>query len=90
MSGSSAKKAGMQLGELVEKYLLLAGDFGKPVALDRFALGEKETERLFGAFDDDYHISRFFQFTLGEGARFTINGEPETHVAIDAQIDTIL
>jgi hypothetical protein len=90
MSGSSAKKAGMQLGELVEKYLLLAGDFGKPVALDRFALGEKETERLFGAFDDDYHISRFFQFTLAEGARFTINGEPETHVAIDAQIDTIL
>jgi hypothetical protein len=90
MSGSSAKKAGMQLGELVEKYLLLAGDFGKQVALDRFALGEKETERLFGAFDDDYHISRFFQFTLAEGARFTINGEPETHVAIDAQIDTIL
>jgi hypothetical protein len=80
----------MQLGELVEKYLALAGDFGQPVALERFALGEKETERLFGAFDEDYHISRYFHFTLADGMRFAINGEPETHVALDAEIRTIL
>jgi len=90
MSGSSAKRVGMQLSELVERYLALADDFGAPVALDRFALGEKETERLFGAFDEDYHISRYFHFTLAEGARFAINGEPETHVSIDAEIRAIL
>ena len=91
MSGSSGvRRVGMQLSELVEKYLALGGGFGAAVPLASFSLGAKETERLFSAFDEDYHISRFFHFTEAEGPSFTISGEPETHVSIDATIRDIL
>jgi len=44
--------------------------------------------------DEDYHISRFFHFTLDpaykpEGA-YNINGFPQSHVALDAEVETIL
>lgn len=57
----------MSLRELVDRYRTLAGEFGQPVALSAFALGQTETERLFSAYDEDYHISRFFQFTRQRG-----------------------
>jgi len=78
------------LGEVVERYRTLAGGFGRPVALRAFGLGREETERLFGAFDEDYHISRFFHFSNAGGASFTINGFEHTHVSIDADIESIL
>jgi hypothetical protein len=53
----------MSLHELVDRYKELAGSFGQPVALASFGLDRSETERLFSAYDEDYHISRFFQFT---------------------------
>ena len=80
----------MPLQELVARYRSLAVDFGKPVALSAFALTRPEIERLFSGYDEDYHISRFFDFSEGEGERFSINGIDVTHVSIDGEIQTIL
>lgn len=76
----------MQLRELVDKYLALAGSFGCEVPLERFGLDRAETERLFSAFDEDYHISRYFHFSCGAGASYSINGFPQTHVSLDSAI----
>ena len=83
----------MPLRELVARYKSLAGEFGIPVALAGFALTREETETLFSAYDEDYHISRFLHFsdsgeTSSEG--FVVDGERATHVAIDPEISTIL
>ncbi len=80
----------MSLSELVHVYRLHAGDFGKPVALSAFALSPAEPERLVSAYEDDYHIGRFFHFTEGSGQKFSINGFSATHVSLDAEIETIL
>lgn len=80
----------MGLPEMVARYLGIAGSFGKPAALADFGLTPEETEELFSAYDQDYHISRFLRFGCGDGARFVIGGEPATHVAIDQEIETIL
>ncbi|MGH9603395.1 MAG: hypothetical protein ACRD24_13510, partial [Terriglobales bacterium] len=74
-------------------YRTLAGGFGRPVALSAFGLQREETERLFGALDEDYHISRFFHFTLDPASQeesCSINAFPQSHVALDAEIETIL
>ncbi len=80
----------MPLRELVDRYLSVAVSFGTPVALSSFALDHSETERLFSGYDEDYHISRFFHFSQDAGERFSIDGFPATHVAIDAEIQSIL
>jgi hypothetical protein len=80
----------MPLHELVNKYRSLAGEFGKPVALSAFALTRPETERLFSGYDEDYHISRFFDFSEIDGEKFSIDGIDATHVTIDAEIQSIL
>ena len=91
MSAEAARRAPMMpLGELVDRYRSLAGEFGKPVPLAAFQLSAAETERLFSGYDEDYHISRFFHFTQGEGTRFSINGIPATHISLDAEIESIL
>jgi hypothetical protein len=91
MSAEAARRAPiMSLSELVHLYRLHAGDFGQPVALSAFHLSTTETERLFSAYDEDYHISRFFHFSEAGSQKFTINGFSATHVAIDAEIETIL
>lgn len=80
----------MPLRELVRLYLQHAGEFGKPVALATFGLPATETEKIFSGYDEDYHISRFFQFSETGGQRFSINGIPATHVVLDAEIQSIL
>jgi hypothetical protein len=91
MSSEATRRAPMMpLRELVDRYLSLAVSFGVPVALSSFALSHSETERLFSSHDEDYHISRFFHFSHDAGAPFSINGFPATHVAIDAEIQSIL
>ena len=81
----------MTLGELVERYRGLAGGFGKAVALSAFGLSAAEVERIFSAYDEDYHISRFFHFSDAEGGeKFSIDGVAATHVALDAEIAEIL
>jgi hypothetical protein len=80
----------MSLGEVIAKYLQLAGSYGKPAPLEGFGLSRAETERVFGAFDEDYHISRFFRFSNAAGEAYQINGFPQTHVSIEVDIQTIL
>jgi hypothetical protein len=80
----------MPLRELVDRYRTLGGEFGAPVSLAAFGLTPAETEQLFSLYDEDYHISRFFHFSEGDGTAFTVNGERVTHVAVDSEIETIL
>jgi hypothetical protein len=93
---STAQPRPISLGDVVEKYRRLAGGFGRPLALAAFGLTPEETERVFGIFDEDYHISRFFRFSLqpADGSRssqtYRINGFPQSHVALDAEIESIL
>ena len=91
MRAEAARRAlTMTLPELVKRYLSLAGQFGQPIPLSSFALPVPETEGLFSAFDEDYHISRFFHFSSFGGAQFSINGIPATHLSLDAEIKSIL
>jgi hypothetical protein len=84
------------LRDIIEKYRQLAGGFGHPLALAAFGLSREETERVFAIFDEDYHISRFFHFSLEpasaehSGQSYRINGFPQSHVALDAEIESIL
>jgi len=91
MSAEAAGRAPfMTLRELVDLYRTHAGNFGEPVALSVFGLTNAEAGRLFSGYDEDYHISRFFQFSETTGEKFSINGVPATHVTIDTEIQTIL
>jgi hypothetical protein len=80
----------MNLREVVEKYLALAGGYGRPAALADFGLNGAETERTFAALDEDYHISRYFHFSRAIGTAYAINGFDHTHVSIDAEIQSVL
>jgi hypothetical protein len=82
----------MELRQLVEKYLAAAGasGFGASVPLSAFGLSREETDKQFSALDEDYQISRFFRFSQRDGTSFSINGFPQTHIAIAAAIQTIL
>lgn len=81
----------MDLRAILDRYLALAGGFGAPVALERFAASRDELERAFAILDEDYLISRFFHFTSQPGAAaFRINGFDHTHVSIDAAIQNVL
>jgi hypothetical protein len=86
----------VSLSDIVSRYRELAGNFGRPVALGSFQFSREETERVFGIFDEDYHISRFFHFSLQPDASrnaaltYRINGFPQSHVLLDAEIESIL
>ena len=80
----------MPLREMVDHYLAAASNFDVPVALSAFQLSRAETEQLFSAYEEDYHISRFLHFTQVSGQPFSINGFPATHVSVDKAIETML
>jgi len=80
----------LKLAEIVAKYLDAARGYGKLIPLSSLGLSQEEIEKTFSAFDEDYHISRFFQFSRSGGSEFLIDGFPQTHVAIDAEIQSIL
>jgi hypothetical protein len=91
MSAEAAGRAPiMPLCDLVRLYRSHASNFGEPVALSVFGLTNVETERLFSGYDEDYHISRFFQFSEAAGEKLSINGIPATHVSLDGEIQSIL
>lgn len=91
MCAEAARRAlSMTLRELVDRYLASATEFGRVVPLSSLHLPKPEAEALFSAYDEDYHISRFFKFSEADGERFSINGVPVTHVAIDSEIAEIL
>lgn len=91
MSAETTRRAPiMPLRQLVERYLALAGAFGTPVALSSFGVAAPGVENLFSSYNEDYHISRFFQFSNSAGTSYNIYNEPATHIAIAAEINSIL
>ena len=80
----------MNLRELVDRYKSLAGAFGEPVALVDFGLSPEETAGLFTGMDEDYHISRFLNFSRGQGGVYLVSGNPVTHVCIQESILSLL
>jgi hypothetical protein len=80
----------MTLHDLVEKYLAIAGGFAFLAPLADFGLERAEAERIFGAFDEDYHISRYLHFSQISGSAYKINGFEQTHLSIDGDIQSIL
>ena len=80
----------MALNELVKKYLATAGGYGKFMAIFSLGLPRSEAEKAFDILDEDYHISRFFQFRNESGEAYEISGFPQTHFAIDSEIESIL
>jgi hypothetical protein len=85
-----AKRKPIGLQEVVTRYLAAAGEYGKPAAIGALGSSREEIERVLGAFDEDYHISRFLHFRNEAGESFNINGFPQTHLTIDSDIQTIL
>lgn len=80
----------MTLQQVVTKYLMVSGGYGRPAALTGFGLDRVQTERVFSALDEDYHISRYFHFTAAAGDPYRINGFDHTHLTIDAEIQSLL
>lgn len=80
----------MTLREIVEKYLAVAGGFGFLAALSEFGMEQHEVERVFGALDEDYHTSRFLHFSQVSGTPYSINGFDQTHISIDADVESVL
>lgn len=78
------------LKELYRIYTTIAAKPGEPVPLSAFKLSAQEVEKTFSAFDEDYHISRFFHFSDDGGEQYVIDGETVTHVAIDPGIGQVL
>ncbi len=80
----------MPLRQLVDRYLALAGTFGTAVALTSFGWTAPQLENFFSVYNQDYHISRFFHFSNASGMAYMIDGEPATHIAMDAEVASIL
>ena len=80
----------MTLREIVDKYLAIAGGFAFLAPLADFGLARADAERIFSAFDEDYHISRYLHFSQVSGPAYNINGFEQTHVSIDAEIASVL
>jgi hypothetical protein len=76
----------LSLKEVVDRYSSLAKQWGDPVPLEAFGLGPEETIKLFTSLDEDYHISRFVNFSFDRGRLYLISGNPSTHIRIDASI----
>jgi hypothetical protein len=81
---------GMTLREIVDRYLAASGGYGKTVSLSALGLSRAEAERAFSVLDEDYNISRFFHFQCAAGANYQINGFAQSHVSIDAEVQSIL
>lgn len=80
----------MKLAEVVAKYLDAARGYGKAIPLSALGFSKEEVEEVFSTFDEDYHISRFFQFSRSSGTEYQIDGFPQTHVSIDSEVQSIL
>lgn len=91
MSAGPARRAvTMTLAELVALYRKAAAKFGAPVPISAFGLPSGEISKILSGFDEDYHISRFFRFSNGDGTPVSVNGVPVTHLSLDPEIESIL
>jgi hypothetical protein len=89
-AGPLAATSVNELRQIVDRYLALAGHFGPAVPLASFGLSTEDTSRLFSALDEDYQISRYLKLSREAGAEFSISGFPQTHVALDEAIRSLL
>jgi hypothetical protein len=80
----------MSLREIVERYLSVAGGYGKVIPISALGLSRAEAEKSFDVLDEDYNISRFIHFVCAAGADYSINGFPQSHLSIDSDIQSIL
>jgi hypothetical protein len=80
----------LSLQQVVDRYSTLAKQWGDPVALEEFALDPEQTIKLFTSLDEDYHISRYVNFSMGHGRLYLVSGNPSTHIQIDAAIRELL
>ena len=84
----------MDLKELVTLYRSLISRTGEPAALTDFGAPRATFEDALCAFDEDYQISRFLQFTRDPDtpaeAAFNINGVECTHLRILPEVDSLL
>lgn len=80
----------MSLREIVERYLNVAGGYGKVIPISALGLTRAEAEKSFDILDEDYNISRFIHFMCAAGADYSINGFPQSHLSIDPDIQSIL
>ena len=80
----------MELAALIERYLAASGGYGKPAAISALELTRGEAERALSQFDEDYMISRFLHFANSAGEAYRVNGFPQTHITIDAAIQSSL
>ena len=80
----------MTLQQAVQRYLAPAGEYGKVVPRSVFGMPKKKPKKVLAACYEDYHISRYFHWRNDSGESYDVNGFPQTHVAIDAEIATIL
>jgi hypothetical protein len=80
----------LNLREVVDRYLAVAGSFGQPVALSAFQLSPTEIRTLFNVLDEDYHLSRFLRFSNMAGESYVISGARVTHLSIDSGIQSML
>lgn len=89
----------MTISDAVNRYLEIAGEFGKPVPLGSFSLSKPETEKLFAAWDEDYQINRFMLLTLEASTAtsaqsprevYCVNGFDCTHVTFQAGVQGLL
>ena len=79
----------LTLQQVVDRYHALSPEF-TPVALSAFGFTQNDTQNLFNALDEDYHISRFLHFSNEEGKSYLISGTEVTHISIDSAIQSIL
>jgi len=79
----------LSLKDIVERYAAVAKKFGDPVALSDFGLTPEDTVSLFNSFDEDYHISRYLNFSTQPGREYLIDGTLVTHLRIDEGIRSI-
>ena len=81
----------MELKEVVQKYLAVAGGYGKTVPLESLGLSQARKSRVCSALSTRTTTSAAsFTFSAAAGADYKINGFPQSHVSIDAEIQAIL
>ena len=51
----------MNLKAAVEKYLAVAGEFGRPMPLTGFGLSREATEAMLAAWEEDYQLHRHLE-----------------------------
>jgi hypothetical protein len=85
----------MQLNAAIDRYLQVAGSFGRPMALDQFGLARPEVEEMLSAWEEDYHLNRYFELVSaaalsGDPSAYVINGALYTAIIIQETIRDVL